>query len=91
MSAKAMLPINTGRSVYGPFFSVHIAILFLKEPLKEKNLLDLQPTSFCLIKTMKRLSSFTFLKYDPSSVKQKETENSHWLVLGLAEAILYPL
>lgn len=40
MSAKAMLPINAGRWVYSPFFPVHVVILYLREPMKEKNLLD---------------------------------------------------
>lgn len=38
ISAKAMLTMNTGKLVCGPFFPVHITILFLKEtPEREKS------------------------------------------------------
>lgn len=83
------LETQAGECIAPSFLSI-LQFCFLKEPLKEKNLLDLQPTSFCLIRTVMRLSSFYFLKYDPSSVKTKETENCDRLVPGLAEAILYP-
>lgn len=55
----------------------------------EQTLLDLQSTPFCLIKTMMRLWSFTFLNVISLFVKAVEgAENSDWSFLMLAGAII---